>query len=51
MFEFDNNTIEKIEYTPTLIHYENGEEETRLVGQQSEDDIRDFFKQNIPEAG
>ena len=44
------NTLEygmkpfNIEATPTLIHYDNGEEVARLVGQQEEKVYRDFFE-------
>lgn len=33
----------KIEATPTLIHFENGEEVARMVGLHNEQEIRDFL--------
>lgn len=34
-----------IEATPTMIHFENGEEVGRMVGGQPEENIRSFFEQ------
>ncbi|WP_373895649.1 thioredoxin family protein [Virgibacillus natechei] len=36
-----------IESTPTLIHYENGEEVARLVGQHPEEEYESFFDQYV----
>jgi len=36
-----------IEATPTLVHYEDGAEIARLVGQQDEEVYRDFFEQFV----
>jgi thiol-disulfide isomerase/thioredoxin len=38
-----------IESTPTLIHYEDGEEVARIVGQQSEEDFQLFFDEFVNE--
>ncbi|ASK60853.1 thiol reductase thioredoxin [Virgibacillus phasianinus] len=35
-----------IEGTPTLIHFENGKEATRISGGQTEEQLRAFFKEN-----
>lgn len=35
----------QIEATPTMIYFENGEEVGRMVGGQSEENIRSFFEQ------
>ncbi|HZG72690.1 MAG TPA: thioredoxin family protein, partial [Chondromyces sp.] len=34
-----------IEYTPTLVQFENGEETARIVGSQPESEFEKFFKQ------
>ncbi|MCP2036241.1 thioredoxin-like negative regulator of GroEL [Planomicrobium sp. HSC-17F08] len=36
-----------IEATPTLIHYENGEEVARWVGSQPKENIEEFFNQVV----
>ena len=36
-------TTYKLEFTPTLIYFEDGKEVTRMVGDDSEDKIRQFF--------
>ncbi|MEC5423681.1 thioredoxin family protein [Virgibacillus sp. C22-A2] len=36
-----------IESTPTLVHYENGEEVSRIVGQRSEEEFQAFFDQYV----
>ncbi|SDJ43526.1 thioredoxin family protein [Salimicrobium halophilum] len=36
-----------IEATPTVVHFENGEEQDRIVGQQPEQAFRDFFEKNV----
>ncbi|MYL73096.1 thiol reductase thioredoxin [Halobacillus litoralis] len=36
-----------IEGTPTLIHFENGEEQARVSGEQSVRDLDDFFQQEV----
>lgn len=36
-----------IEATPTLIHYDNGAEVARLVGQQTDEVFRDFFNEFV----
>lgn len=35
-----------IEGTPTIIHFENGEEVARISGGQTEESLRAFFKEN-----
>ena len=36
-------TTYQLEYTPTLIYFENGEEVTRIVGDNDEETVRQFF--------
>ncbi|SIS47525.1 thioredoxin family protein [Salimicrobium flavidum] len=36
-----------IEATPTVVHFENGEEQDRIVGQQPEEAFREFFETNV----
>ncbi|OZI10575.1 thiol reductase thioredoxin [Bacillaceae bacterium SAS-127] len=36
-----------LEYTPTLIHFENGKEKARVTGGASEEIYTQFFKENI----
>ena len=44
VLEYQNAwTTYQIEYTPTLIYFENGEEVTRLVGDNNEESVRQFF--------
>ncbi len=33
----------KLQGTPTLIYFENGEEVTRIVGDNDEESVRQFF--------
>lgn len=47
LLEFDLMDYYDIEGTPTIIHYENGEEVARIVGEQSEDEFRSFFEQHV----
>lgn len=44
VLEFDRDAAAyQIEATPTMIHFENGEEVSRMVGGQPEENIRAFF--------
>ena len=44
VLEYENAwTTYKLEGTPTLIYFENGEEVTRLYGDKDENSIRQFF--------
>ena len=44
VLEYQNAwTTYQLEYTPTLIYFENGEEVTRIVGDQDEEAVRQFF--------
>lgn len=44
VLEYENAwTTYQIEATPTLIYFEDGKEVTRLVGDHSEDEVRQFF--------
>ena len=44
VLEYQNAwTTYQLEYTPTLIYFENGEEVTRIVGDNDEETIRQFF--------
>ncbi|SES99640.1 Thioredoxin [Salinibacillus kushneri] len=36
-----------IEYTPTIVRYEDGKEVKRFVGASKEEDYRNFFEQNV----
>ncbi len=36
-----------IEATPTLVHYEGGKEVARIVGEQSEEEFKAFFEENV----
>ena len=36
-----------IESTPTLVHFEDGEEVARIVGQQDEDEFQQFFNNYV----
>ena len=44
VLEYQNAwTTYQVEYTPTLIYFENGKEVTRIVGDQDEESVRQFF--------
>ena len=44
VLEYQNAwTTYQIEYTPTLVYFENGEEVARLVGDKDEETVRQFF--------
>lgn len=47
LLEFDKMDYYHIEGTPTIIHYENGEEVSRIVGEQPEENFRSFFKEYV----
>lgn len=47
LLEFDKMDYYDIEGTPTIIHYENGEEVARIVGEQPEEEFRSFFEQYV----
>ncbi|WP_042224568.1 thioredoxin family protein [Oceanobacillus manasiensis] len=48
--EFQNQwNVYGIESTPTLIHFEDGEEQGRIVGQAPEDNFQQFFDQYVVE--
>ncbi|WP_010650087.1 thioredoxin family protein [Oceanobacillus massiliensis] len=50
LLEFgQEGTAYNIESTPTLVHYEDGEEVARLVGQQAEEDYEAFFNEYVLE--
>ncbi len=36
-----------VEYTPTLMHFKAGEEHASLVGEQTQDDIEAWLKENV----
>lgn len=46
LLEFDKMDYYDIEGTPTIVHYEDGEEVDRIVGEQSEEDFKEFFEEN-----
>lgn len=43
LMEFDEQSHYEIEGTPTLVHFDDGEEVARIVGEQSEEDFQEFF--------
>lgn len=48
LLEFgDQAAVYGIESTPTLIHYEDGEEVARIVGQQEEEEFQAFFDEYV----
>lgn len=47
LLEFDKMDYYDVEGTPTIIHYEDGEEVDRIVGEQSEEDFKEFFEKNV----
>lgn len=47
LLEFDKMAYYDIEGTPTIIHYENGEEVARISGERPEEEFRDFFEQYV----
>jgi thioredoxin-related protein len=49
LLEFDKQQHYDIEGTPTIIHYENGKEVARIVGEHPEEDFQVFFDKNITE--
>jgi thiol-disulfide isomerase/thioredoxin len=50
VLEFEQGwTDYQIEATPTLVHYENGEEVDRLVGSQPEEVYKSFFEKYVKE--
>ncbi|WP_347861224.1 thioredoxin family protein [Salimicrobium sp. PL1-032A] len=47
VLEYESQMMEyQIEATPTVVHFDNGEEQDRIVGQQPEEAFRDFFESN-----
>ncbi|WP_226576782.1 thioredoxin family protein [Halobacillus litoralis] len=49
LLEFDVWKEYQVKATPTLVHYENGEEQARLVGEQPVTVFDDFFHQEVLE--
>lgn len=47
LLEFDLMDYYGVEGTPTIIHYENGEEIARIVGEQPEESFRTFFEEYV----
>src|SRR5690625_2088874 len=47
LLEFDKMDYYHIEGTPTIIHYEDGQEVSRIVGEQSEENFRSFFEDYV----
>lgn len=48
LLEFEDGWNEyQIEYTPTLVHFENGKEKARIVGGQPPEKYKQFFKEHI----
>lgn len=44
LLEFDKKDDYDIEGTPTIVHYEEGEEVARISGERPEEDFREFFE-------
>src|SRR5699024_4267082 len=49
LMEFDERQHYDIEGTPTVIHFDDGEEVARVVGEQSEEDFQNFFDMYVNE--
>lgn len=50
LYEFNQAEVMfSVESTPTLVHYEDGEEVARLVGQKPEEEYQAFFEQYVTE--
>ena len=47
LLEFDLMEYYDIEGTPTIIHYKNGGEVARIVGQNEEEDYYEFFEKHV----
>lgn len=48
LLEFDDGWNEyRIKYTPTLMHFKNGEEDTRLVGAHTQGEIETWLEENV----
>ncbi|WP_163537123.1 thioredoxin family protein [Gracilibacillus sp. YIM 98692] len=45
-FEPEWNTY-NIEATPTIVHFENGEESARIMGERPQEQFEDFFEQEV----
>ncbi len=47
LLEFDVKNDYAIQGTPTIVHFENGEETARFVGSSEESKFRTFFEENV----
>ncbi len=47
LLEFDKMKYYDVEGTPTIIHYENGKEVARIVGEQPEENFKAFFDEYV----
>lgn len=48
LLEFEDGWNQyRIKYTPTLMHFTNGEEDGRLVGQHTQKEIEDWLQENV----
>lgn len=47
LLEFGDMSYYNVEGTPTIIHYEEGEEVARFVGSAEEKDFRAFFEEHV----
>jgi|SRR5699024_5282381 len=47
LLEFDVKNQYGIQGTPTIVHYENGEEVAKLVGSSDKSTFKTFFEENI----
>ncbi|MGM8366329.1 thioredoxin family protein [Virgibacillus sp. W0181] len=47
LLEFDKMEYYEIEGTPTIVHYEDGEEVARISGERPEEDFQQFFDENV----
>ena len=47
LMEFDKMDYYDIEGTPTIVHYEDGEEKARIVGEHTKEEFQKFFDENV----
>jgi len=47
LLEYEKMDYYDVEGTPTIIHYEDGEEVDRIVGYHEEDEFRTFFEEHV----
>jgi len=48
LLEFEDGWNQyRVKYTPTLMHFKDGEEDARLVGEHSQEEIEAWLKENV----